>query len=56
MTVTDLHRSLLFVPASNARAMKKAPSLAADGYIFDLEDSVEKSRLNDARLALINTV
>ncbi len=33
-------RSLLYVPGSNERAMKKAPGLAADGIIFDLEDAV----------------
>jgi citrate lyase subunit beta/citryl-CoA lyase len=33
-------RSLLFMPGSNARALEKARSLAADGIILDLEDSV----------------
>lgn len=33
-------RSALYMPASNARAMKKAASLDADILIFDLEDSV----------------
>jgi citrate lyase subunit beta/citryl-CoA lyase len=33
-------RSVLFMPASNARALEKARSLAADGLIIDLEDAV----------------
>jgi len=33
-------RSVLFMPASNARAVEKARTLAADGLIFDLEDAV----------------
>jgi citrate lyase subunit beta / citryl-CoA lyase len=33
-------RSVLFMPASNARALEKARSLGADGLIFDLEDVV----------------
>jgi citrate lyase subunit beta / citryl-CoA lyase len=33
-------RSLLFMPGSNARALEKARNLPADGFIFDLEDSV----------------
>ena len=33
-------RSLLFMPGSNVRALEKGRSLAADGLIFDLEDSV----------------
>lgn len=34
------YRSLLFVPGSNARALEKSAGLAADGVIFDLEESV----------------
>jgi citrate lyase subunit beta / citryl-CoA lyase len=33
-------RSVLFVPASNARAMEKSRSLTCDAIIFDLEDSM----------------
>ena len=42
MTVNDLHvcRSLLFLPASNARAIEKAMTLPADLVILDLEDAV----------------
>jgi citrate lyase subunit beta/citryl-CoA lyase len=33
-------RAVLFVPASNEKAIAKLPSLASDAVIFDLEDSV----------------
>jgi citrate lyase subunit beta / citryl-CoA lyase len=33
-------RSVLYMPGSNARALEKAKTLAADGVILDLEDSV----------------
>ena len=33
-------RSVLYMPGSNARALDKARTLAADGLIFDLEDAV----------------
>ena len=40
MTEPRPRRSVLFMPGANARAMAKARTLAADGLIFDLEDSV----------------
>lgn len=33
-------RSVLYIPASNERALAKAPALACDVIIFDLEDAV----------------
>lgn len=42
-------RSVLFMPGSNARAMEKARALAADGLIFDLEDSVAPDGKEAAR-------
>ena len=33
-------RSVLFMPASNARALEKAKTLPADALVFDLEDAV----------------
>ena len=33
-------RSVLYMPGSNARALEKAKSIAADALIFDLEDAV----------------
>jgi citrate lyase subunit beta / citryl-CoA lyase len=45
-------RSLLFMPGSNPRALKKAPSLPADGLIFDLEDAVAPAAKDAARSAV----
>lgn len=45
-------RSLLFVPGVNTRAMDKARTLAADGIIFDLEDSVAPQSKAEARAAI----
>ncbi len=42
-------RSVLFMPGSNARALEKAQSLAADGLIFDLEDAVAPNAKRSAR-------
>ncbi len=42
-------RSVLFMPASNERALAKAPSLACDCLIFDLEDSVAGEAQEAAR-------
>ncbi|MBD9374592.1 CoA ester lyase [Rhizobium sp. ARZ01] len=47
-----LRRSLLSVPASNVRALEKSSSLACDGVIFDLEDSVAPEKKTEAREAL----
>ena len=47
-------RSVLYVPASNARALAKAATLACDAVIFDLEDAVaptEKPAARDNLLA-----
>lgn len=41
MTPLSYCRSLLFLPASNARAIEKAKSLPADMVILDLEDAVK---------------
>lgn len=38
--LSRLRRSVLFVPASNERAIAKIASLACDAVIFDLEDAV----------------
>lgn len=42
-------RSLLYVPASNARALEKARTLPADGFIVDLEDAVLDEAKRSAR-------
>jgi citrate lyase subunit beta/citryl-CoA lyase len=40
---------MLYMPGSNARALEKAKTLAADGVIFDLEDSVAPDAKEAAR-------
>lgn len=59
MTPIDLRlcRSLLFLPASNPRAIDKARGLEADLVILDLEDSVrpeDKAAARDAAVAAIS--
>jgi citrate lyase subunit beta/citryl-CoA lyase len=44
-----LRRSVLFMPASNARALDKARTLAADALVFDLEDAVAPDAKPEAR-------
>ncbi|TGN67361.1 CoA ester lyase [Paracoccus liaowanqingii] len=46
------YRSVLYIPAANARAMEKARGLAADAIIFDLEDAVAPDAKPAARAAL----
>ena len=45
-------RSVLYMPAGNARALAKADTLDADTVIFDLEDSVDPAAKDEAREAL----
>lgn len=47
-------RSVLYVPASNERALAKLPSLACDAAIIDLEDAVAVAGKNVARENLRN--
>ncbi|MTD99138.1 CoA ester lyase [Paracoccus sp. YIM 132242] len=46
------YRSVLYIPAANARAMEKAQTLPADAIIFDLEDAVAPGEKVAARDAL----
>jgi len=46
-------RSVLYVPASNARALARARTLTADGIIVDLEDAVAPTAKADARAAAL---
>ncbi len=46
-------RSVLYVPASNARALGKARSLPCDAIVFDLEDAVAPAMKDAARRNLI---
>ena len=43
-------RSVLYMPASNARALEKARTLDADGIILDLEDAVAPDAKAEARV------
>ena len=49
-------RSVLYMPATNARAMEKAKTLKADVIIFDMEDSVSPDAKVEAREAACNAV
>jgi (3S)-malyl-CoA thioesterase len=52
---TDLRlcRSLLFLPASNKRAIEKARGLEADMVVLDLEDAVKPGDKDEARAAAV---
>ena len=47
-----LRRSVLYVPASNAKALAKAATLACDAVVVDLEDAVAPAEKVGARAAL----
>ncbi len=49
-------RSVLYMPGSNARALEKAKTLAADGVILDLEDSVAPDAKEAARAQVADAV
>jgi citrate lyase subunit beta/citryl-CoA lyase len=49
-------RSVLYMPGSNARALEKARTLAADGIILDLEDSVAPEAKEAARAQVTEAV
>ncbi len=50
--MTRPYRSVLYIPASNARAMDKARELPVDAVILDLEDAVTVREKDAARVAL----
>jgi citrate lyase subunit beta/citryl-CoA lyase len=56
--VPDLRlcRSLLFLPASNPRAIEKARGLTADMVVLDLEDAVKPADKDGARAAAVEAV
>ncbi|MEX2275771.1 MAG: CoA ester lyase [Actinomycetota bacterium] len=57
MAVRDrLHRSELAVPATNTRAMEKAPTLGADVVFLDLEDAVAPDDKVQARANAIEAL
>ncbi|MBF0358023.1 MAG: CoA ester lyase [Magnetococcales bacterium] len=49
-SASRLLRSILYVPASKEKVLKKAPNLGSDGLILDLEDSVPIQLKSEARL------
>jgi len=55
MTVRP-RRSLLYMPGSNARAIEKGRTLAADGLILDLEDAVAPDAKGSARRQVVDAV
>ena len=55
MTVRP-RRSVLYMPGSNARALEKAKTLAVDGIILDLEDSVAPETKEAARRQVCDAV
>ncbi|WP_318772549.1 CoA ester lyase [Thermaurantiacus sp.] len=53
MTPLRPRRSVLYLPASNPRALAKAATLPADVLILDLEDSVPPEAKDEARRAAV---
>ncbi|WP_136683546.1 HpcH/HpaI aldolase/citrate lyase family protein [Falsirhodobacter xinxiangensis] len=49
-------RSVLYIPASNERALEKAATLPCDAIIFDLEDAVAPDRKAEAREMLLQAL
>ncbi len=49
-------RSVLYMPGSNARALEKARTLAADALILDLEDAVPPDAKADARTLICDAI
>ncbi|MEM9584568.1 MAG: CoA ester lyase [Pseudomonadota bacterium] len=49
-------RSVLYIPASRARALEKAQTLPVDAIIFDLEDAVSPDEKVAARALLADTL
>jgi citrate lyase subunit beta / citryl-CoA lyase len=56
MSAIRPRRSVLYMPGSNARAIEKAKSLAADALILDLEDAVAPDAKETARKQVCDAV
>lgn len=56
MTAFRLRRSVLYMPASNARAIEKARTLDCDAVILDLEDAVAPDVKESARTAVLDAL
>jgi citrate lyase subunit beta/citryl-CoA lyase len=52
----QLTRSVLYLPASNPRAIEKARGLNADAVILDLEDAVAPDAKSEARRAAVDAL
>ena len=52
----DLWKSVLYLPASNARAIEKARTLTCDVAVLDLEDAVAPEAKTEARAAAVEAV
>jgi citrate lyase beta subunit len=52
----DLFRSVLYLPASNPRAVEKARGLDCDAVILDLEDAVAPDAKTEARAAAVEAL
>ncbi len=56
MFVSRPRRSMLYMPASNPRALEKAKAIPADGLILDLEDAVSPDQKPVARSAALSAI
>ena len=56
MPIVCPRRSALYLPGSNARALEKARTLAADVLILDLEDAVAPAAKAEARRLVVEAV
>ena len=54
--LTRPRRSVLYMPASNDRAIEKARSLPVDAVALDLEDSIAPERKHEARAAAVAAI
>ena len=54
--MTQLFRSLIFVPGNNPRFLEKAKKIQADIVCFDLEDSVPDDEKTSARKLIKNAL
>jgi citrate lyase subunit beta/citryl-CoA lyase len=54
--MTQLFRSLIFVPGNNSRFLEKARNLDSDIVCFDLEDSVPDKEKKQARKLIKNAL
>ena len=54
--MTQLFRSLIFVPGNNSRFLEKAKKIQADVVCFDLEDSVPDDEKTSARKLIKNAL